>query len=104
MTTVTYMDEITSPGGEAPTWTLGDRLRKSANLAGLNITAMAEYLGVTRQTVSAWIQGHRTPGPMALRLWAVRTGVPLEWLTEGDEWAPRDSNAQPTGYETEAGA
>jgi hypothetical protein len=48
--------------------------------------------------VGAWINGHRTPSPMALRLWAQRTGVSLEWLTEGDGWAPRDSNAQPTGY------
>jgi transcriptional regulator with XRE-family HTH domain len=82
MNTATYTDVIT--GGESPAWTLGDRLRKSAQVAGLRSADMAEYLGVTRQTVSAWVMGHRTPGPMALRLWAQRTGVPLEWLTTGE--------------------
>jgi transcriptional regulator with XRE-family HTH domain len=47
-------------------------------------TDMAGYLGVTRQTVSAWLTDNRAPGPMAMRLWALRTGVPLEWLERGE--------------------
>ena len=60
-----------------------DRMRKSLRVSGLTVQDMADYLGVTRGTVSTWINGHIDPSTQTLRLWAMRTGVPYEWLTGG---------------------
>lgn len=66
-----------------PEWTLGDRLRKSIEHAGVGVGEMAEYLEVDRNTVSNYIHDKvRVPGAV-IRLWAIRTGVPLEWLRTG---------------------
>jgi hypothetical protein len=35
---------------------------------------------VSRSTVSSWINSHHHPGTPILRLWALRCGVPYEWL------------------------
>lgn len=78
-------------GGNIPNWTIGDRLRKSLKAAGVGVQEMAEYLGVERNTVGNYINDRtRIPGP-ALKLWAMRTGVPLEWLRTGVEPAPPHS-------------
>jgi len=60
-----------------------DRMRKSLRVAGFTVHDMAEYLGVTRGTVSTWINGHVEPSVQTLMLWAMHTGVPYEWLTGG---------------------
>lgn len=88
------------PGGAGtvPEWTIGDRMRKSLHHSDVGVQEMADYLGVARNTVSNWINGHIEPSLQTLRLWSMRTGVPLEWLRTG--WAPRGSNPQPTGYQT----
>ena len=68
---------------------LADRMRKSLRIADLGVAEMAEYLGVSRNTVSTWINGRITPSVQTQRLWAIRTGVPLAWLQTG-VLAPRD--------------
>ena len=65
-----------------PTWTLGDRMRKALDVSGLSINEMAQYLGVGRNTVSSWLNGHTTPVIGMVRLWALRTGVSLPWLRD----------------------
>ena len=62
---------------------MSDRLRKSLSVSGLGVQDMADYLGVSRVTVSRWVNGQREPKLSTLRLWAIKTGVPLEWLTTG---------------------
>lgn len=69
------MDELT-----VPEWDLVDRLRKSLRHAGLHLHEMADYLGVSRNSVSNWMNGNYRPSQPALKLWAMRTGVPYEWL------------------------
>lgn len=66
-----------------PEWDLADRLRKSLRDSGLGVQEMADYLGVSRKTVGNWTNGHVTPGRPELRLWALRTGVPMDWLLDG---------------------
>ncbi|HEY7052394.1 MAG TPA: helix-turn-helix transcriptional regulator [Mycobacterium sp.] len=83
--------------GSVPEWDLADRMRKSLRVAGLPGRDMAAYLGVEHSTVSRWLNGRVDPSTRTLRLWALRTGVPYEWLRDG--WAPRGSNPQPTDYE-----
>lgn len=71
-----------------PAWTIGDRLRKALEEAGIGNQEMADYLEVSRNTIGAYIHDRtRIPGP-ALRLWAMRTGVPIEWLRTGEGEAP----------------
>jgi transcriptional regulator with XRE-family HTH domain len=63
-----------------PEWDLADRMRKSLRHAGIGVQEMADYLEVGRSTISSWINGRITPNAQTLRLWALRTGVPYEWL------------------------
>lgn len=45
---------------------------------------MADLLGVTRNTVGNYMAG-RTAAPVAvLRVWALRCGVPFDWLLTGE--------------------
>lgn len=72
---------------------------------------MAAYLDVSRNSVGAWINGRTPPSSQTIRLWALRTGVPYEWLKTGIDPHPEgpdggesvelprvDSNHQPAGY------
>lgn len=73
-----------------PEWDLADRMRKALRESEFGAGDMAEYLGVNRTTVSLWLGGKIVPRTSTLRLWAMRTGVPYEWLC-----AARDSNPEP---------
>ena len=68
---------------------MGDRMGKSLKYAGISVQGMADYLEVSRNTVSTWINDRITPSKQTRRLWALRTGVPLQWLETGvDEPTP----------------
>lgn len=77
-------------GLSVPQWDLADRLTKALRVADMSVAEMAVYLGVHRNTISAWING-RTPisGP-AVRAWATRTGVDYGWLLTGLPGSPGD--------------
>lgn len=61
-------------------WDLADRMRKSLRASDIGVQEMAEYLGVSRNTVSTWINGRITPSRQTVRLWALRTGADYDWL------------------------
>ena len=63
---------------------LADRLVKARRIADVKQSEIAEELGVRRQTVSAYESGLVIPRVGFLRLWAMRCGVPFEWLRSGD--------------------
>ena len=68
---------------QVPEWTLGDRLRKAREKAGLKQDEMAEIFGVSPATISNWENGQRMPrtGELALaKEWAFQTSVPFDWL------------------------
>lgn len=69
-----------SPAERIPEWDTADRMRKALRHADIGVQEMADYLGVARNTVSTWINGRIRPGRQTLRLWALRCGVPFEWL------------------------
>lgn len=72
------------PVGSIPQWTQGDRLRKALDHAGMKVGEMSEYLGIDRNTAGNYMADRtRVPGPV-LRLWAMRTGVPMGWIVTGD--------------------
>ena len=69
-------------------WDVADRMRKALRHAGIGVQEIAAYLGVSRNTVSTWINGRIEPSTQTLRLWALRTGVPYPWLLAGDTPQP----------------
>ncbi len=68
---------------EALTPHQGDWMRKALTVHGLTNKEMAEYLEVDAATVSRWINGKQPANKQTLRLWALRTGVPLSYLETG---------------------
>jgi transcriptional regulator with XRE-family HTH domain len=66
-----------------PEWGLTDRLAKARSVAGLKQQELAEYLGLSRASLSAYENGSVVPRLGILRLWAMRCGVPLDWLRYG---------------------
>lgn len=80
-----------------PQWTTADRLRKAREYAGLDQRQLADEMGVSRNSVSNYEHGHVQPRKIVLRAWAMVTGVPYEWLVDGELPRP-DSNREPAGY------
>lgn len=73
--------------GVIPEWTLADRLRKAREAAGYGSRDFAAVTSISRGTISAAENGHSVPTRANMRLWALATGVPFEWLETGE--APR---------------
>jgi transcriptional regulator with XRE-family HTH domain len=71
--------QMSLPGLE-PQWTLGDRLRKAREVAGLSQTEMAEAIGIARNSVGRYEAGAYEPSRPVMIAWAFRTGVALDWL------------------------
>lgn len=76
-----------------PAWTLGERLRKSLRVAGIEGQEMADVLGVSRFTVSNYLADRTVPTRGTLMAWALKTGVNFEWLAGPGkaEGAPGDA-------------
>lgn len=68
---------------DVPEWTLGDRLRRSLRHADISVADMATDLDVSLATMSRWLNDHGPVKRSILRLWAMTTGVSLEWLETG---------------------
>ena len=71
-------------------WELKDRLRKALEVGGVTRDEMADELGVTPPTVSRYLLGKITPKRGDLKLWALRCGVPFEWLRGDDTGGPQE--------------
>jgi transcriptional regulator with XRE-family HTH domain len=74
--------------GSIPTWTVGDRLRKARQHAGLEQAEFAEEIAVSRGTVLNYENDRVKPRMIVLRAWSMRTGVPLHWLMDGESPQP----------------
>lgn len=107
--TMALMTQMPNPG-EVPTFDKADRLAKALQHANVSVQAMADYLGVSRNTVGNYL-ARRTPVPRASVIaWALKTGVPFKWLEEGTDTeaggpeggqrARGDSNSQPSDLES----
>jgi transcriptional regulator with XRE-family HTH domain len=69
---------------EIPTWGLHHRLARSLEFAGMKSAAMAEFLDVSENTIRNYLSGRTRPRLGVLRIWALRCGVPLDWLAGDD--------------------
>ena len=65
-------------------FTLGERMEKALRSSGLNQADMAHTYGVSRATISNWLHGRTNPSTATVRVWAILTSVPLEWLETGN--------------------
>ena len=83
-----------SNGAAPPEWDTADRMRKALRTAGLESQEMADYLDVSRGSISNWINGRVAPSRQTLRLWALRTGTPFEWLCHGEAYPHRPVGTQ----------
>ena len=59
--------------------------------AGMSVQDMADVLETHRNTVGNYLNGRTRPRKAVIMAWAMRTGVPVDWLRG------RDSNPQPSG-------
>ena len=104
-----YREGVTDLVGERrgviPSWTQGWRLQRALSHAGMTTEQMADELGVARSTVSRWCndKGHPTRG--YLKLWAIRTGVSYDWLSDeaNRPLTPTRSTTQPGNLADEQG-
>lgn len=69
--------------GFVPEFDVADRMRKALRVSDVGVQEIADYLEVSRSAVGKWINGHVAPSAQTIRLWALRTGVPYEWLRDG---------------------
>lgn len=67
-----------------PTWSLGDRLRKARETAGLDQRALAARAGISRATISNAERGVGNPNLATLQAWAAACDVPVSWIVADD--------------------
>lgn len=78
-----------TPEPQTPDWTLGWRLKRALDWGKVSAQEMAEELGVHPGTVSRWMNDREVPRRAFLRVWALRCGVPIDWLS-GEEHSPHN--------------
>jgi len=68
-----------------PSWRMADRIRRSLDHADIGVSELADELGVSRNTISNWVNGRHAPRPRDLRAVARVCGVDPGWLERGAE-------------------
>lgn len=59
------------------------RMRIALEWGHVSVQQMADEIGVDRNTVGNYLAGRTKPRRSDLRVWALRCGVPLEWIEYG---------------------
>src|SRR5258706_7656139 len=83
--------------GFVPQWTLGDRLRKARESAGLKQAELARKIGISRASIVNYEAGRYLPSRPVLLSWALCCGVDLGWLTGGGQPDPGIARLPPGG-------
>lgn len=79
-------EQTTTTTAGIPTWTLGWRLKRALSWASVGAAEMGDHLGYSKAQISRYLNDKgEPPRDSVLRLWAIRCGVPLEWLAFGVE-------------------
>jgi len=82
--------------GAVPQWHTGDRLRKAREAAGLTQQQLAEFVEISRATVSAYENNAKKPSGPFLVVWAARTGVSKDWIRTGNTDIGQDDYRRPS--------
>lgn len=64
----------------------------------LNVDQIAEYLGVSRDTVYSWISGRSMPAHKVGRLWKFKREEVDTWVRQGHAGTGSPSDAEPEGH------
>lgn len=72
------------PSSKPLEFDLADRLHKALRVGKCKPGVMRVELGCSESTMTNYLAGRTTPNLSALRVWAMRCGVPLEWLRSGE--------------------
>lgn len=89
--------------GAIPEIQVRHRLRIAREHAGLEQDQLADFIGVSRNTVYNYEHGRTNPRRIVLNAWALATGVPVGWLMTGEQpvhggdGARNPPFSQPTG-------
>ena len=75
--------------------TIGDRICQKRKETGLSQEALAERLGVSRQSVSKWERGEAVPEGERLAALAALFSVSVDWLLTGEEASCRREACPP---------
>ena len=67
-----------------PPWELHHRLARALEWQGVTAEEMAVELGQHVNSVYNYASGRRVPKRSVIRVWALRCGVPFDWLEHGD--------------------
>lgn len=91
--------------GLIPQWTLGDRMKKAREHAGLSQSALSATAGIGRTAIVSYETDKIEPPRPAMLAWSMATGVPYEWICHGDmrpcDYRPRGI---PAGQGIESGS
>jgi transcriptional regulator with XRE-family HTH domain len=71
-------------GPHVPSWTIADRLRKAREDAGLTQLELGEKISVSKRQIIYYEKGKKDPSRGHLLLWQMITGVPAEWIENGE--------------------
>jgi transcriptional regulator with XRE-family HTH domain len=90
------MDDMSTQRAERiPEVTLGWRLKLA--LGDDSVQEMADYLGVSRQSLSRWMADKgKAPARAYIAQWALKTDVPMAWLEHGIESDDGPDDGQPS--------
>jgi transcriptional regulator with XRE-family HTH domain len=93
------MAEQASTAG-IPTFEMRHRLSLALEASGVTAADMAVELGVSETTIRNYRAGRTTPNRSTLRVWALKCGVPLEWILTGeiDLRGPGEQGEPPTKW------
>lgn len=82
-----------------PELTLGWRLRMARAATGMGVREFAERIGVSHGTVTSAELDKREVRSITVKMWALATGVDLEWLETGRVSDSGDNNGPDGGNE-----
>lgn len=77
------MTNLADQGNPVPRFEMRHRMGLALEAGDVKVSEMADELGVGRNTVGNYLAGRTKPTRSVLRVWALRTGVPFDWLLTG---------------------
>lgn len=80
---------------ELPEFEMRHRMELALEYGSVTVSTMARHLGISRTTVSNYLHGRTQPRRSDLIAWALRCGVPFDWLVGVDSDHVLDEEATP---------
>lgn len=76
-----------------PAWSVGDRIRKARESAGLDQHQLAEITGIARSTISNYERGSTRPSKAYVKSIGLATAVDHVWIWTGSPSGPPGEQA-----------